>query len=136
MFPGSRYTLDLYHVKEYARRVLVDHQYKRFLSLVKANLPRTALQYLRALHPSDRRHAEDLRAFQDYVQENIDGMHYRPGEIHGSGVIEKMADLLVKKRMKRQGMTWSKQGANAILALRSRIINDNHQAKTLAAAPA
>lgn len=40
-----------------------------------------------------------------------------------SGVIEKMADLVVKKRMKRQGMRWSQAGANNLLALRTQYLN-------------
>ncbi len=127
VFPGSRYTLDLYHLKEKAGTVLVDHQYKRFMSFVMAGLPRTALEYLRQLHPSDEQHAHELRAFCQYVEGNLDGIRYQPHEIHGSGVIEKMADLVVKKRMKRQGMRWSCQGANNLLALRTRYLNAQTQ---------
>jgi len=127
VFPGSRYTLDLYHLKEKAETVLVDRQYKRFMSFVMAGLPRTALEYLRQLHPSDEQHAHELRAFCQYVEGNLDGIRYQPHEIHGSGVIEKMADLVVKKRMKRQGMRWSCQGANNLLALRTNYLNAQTQ---------
>jgi len=34
-----------------------------------------------------------------------------------------MADLIVKKRMKRQGMRWTKEDANNILALRAKFFN-------------
>lgn len=51
-------------------------------------------------------------------------MRYTAGDINGSGAIEKMADLVVKKPMKRQGMTWSRAGANNILALRSVYLNN------------
>lgn len=135
VFPTSSYTLDLYHLKERARRVLLDHQEKIFLSLAKANLPQTALKYLKGLRPSDSCHREQLEAFTRYVEENLNGMRYPPGEIHGSGVIEKMADLVVKKRMKRQGMTWSRSGANNILTLRAHTINQNFQRIALAASP-
>jgi hypothetical protein len=135
MFPGSRYTLDLYHLKENARRVLLDHQQENFLSLVSANQAQAALRYLKQLHPSDKRHAEELRNFQSYVEENIDGMQYSTTEIRGSGVIEKMADTVVKKRMKRQGMSWSRPGANNILALRTRYINEQHSKSDLTVSP-
>ena len=37
----------------------------------------------------------------------------------GSGVIEHNVDLIVARRFKRQGMrSWSRQGANNLLALR------------------
>lgn len=133
VFPRSRYRLDLYHLMENARHVLLDYQHQKFFTFIKANLPRTALAYLKGLHPSDERHQEKLQAFVQYVEENLDGMNYFPGEVHGSGVIEKMADLVVKKRMKRQGMRWSTRGANNLLALRSWTINENYRKMSLAA---
>jgi hypothetical protein len=122
-FPGSRYTLDLYHLKEKARAVLVDHQYEQFCRLVRTNLVQTAMEYLHRLRPSDDRHGEALEEFRQYVEDNREGIHYEPGVIWGSGVAEKLVDVVVGKRMKRQGMTWSRSGANNLLALRSRHIN-------------
>lgn len=127
VFPNSRYTLDLYHLKEKASTVLIPHQFKRFMSYVMSGLPRTALEYLENLRASDEQHAIDLKQFQQYVEGNLHGMFYRRNEIHGSGVIEKMADLVVKKRMKRQGMRWSRLGANNLLALRTRYLNAHTQ---------
>lgn len=135
MFPGSRYTLDLYHLKENARRVLLDRQQENFLSLVNANQAQAALRYLKQLHPSDKRHTEELRTFQSYVEENIDGMQYSTTDVRGSGVIEKVADMVVKKRMKRQGMSWTRRGANNILALRARCINDQRRKIDLSVIP-
>jgi hypothetical protein len=122
-FPGSRYTLDLYHLKRRARTVLLEHQYRYFCRLVKTNLIEMALEYVDRLRPSDDRHREALQQFRDYLQQNREGLHYQPGQVWGSGVIEKMADLVVGKRMKRQGMIWSRQGANNLLALRSQYLN-------------
>jgi hypothetical protein len=122
-FPGSRYTLDLYHLKRRARTVLLEHQYRYFCRLVKTNLVEMALEYLDRLRPSDDRHREALQQFRDYLQQNREGIHYQPGEVWGSGVMEKMADVVVGKRMKRQGMIWSRAGANNLLALRSHYLN-------------
>ena len=68
-------------------------------------------------------HGFALEEFKQYVETNLQGMIYQPNRIHGSGVIEKMAELIVKKRMKRQGMRWTKEGANNILALRAEFFN-------------
>jgi len=38
-----------------------------------------------------------------------------------------MADLVVKKRMKRQGMRWSREGANNLLVLRAQYLNAQTQ---------
>lgn len=122
-FSNSRYTLDLYHLKRRACEVLLDHQYQEFLRLIKAGLVPAALRYLDRLRPSDRRHREALQQFREYVEQNQDGIRYEPGEVWGSGVMEKMADVVVGKRMKRQGMIWSRAGANNLLALRSQYLN-------------
>jgi hypothetical protein len=114
VFPRGRYTLDLYHLKERASSVLVDHQQNQFFEYIYRGKPRDGLAYLRTLMGSDRRHKVELEDFVHYVEDNLSGMKYTVGDINGSGVIEKMANLVVKKRMKRQGMTWSKAGANNI----------------------
>ena len=112
MFPGSQYTLDLYHLKRNAHGVLPQRQAKQFLSLVMTGLAETAIDYLEHIKPMDERHAQELQQFRNYVKDNREGLRYRRGQLNGSGVIEKMADLVVKKRMKRQGMRWSQAGAN------------------------
>lgn len=118
VFPRGRYTLDLYHLKERASRVLVEHQERQFFEQVHRGKARDGLVYLRTLCSSDRRHKRELEEFIHYVEENLSGMHYTADAVKGSGVIEKMSDIVVKKRMKRQGTTWSQRGANNILALR------------------
>lgn len=123
MFPGSQYTLDLYHLKRNAHVVLPQRQAKKFLSLVMTGLAETAIDYLEHIKPIDDQHAQELQQFRNYVKDNRDGLRYRRGQLNGSGVIEKMADLVVKKRMKRQGMRWSQGGANNLLALRVRHLN-------------
>jgi hypothetical protein len=122
-FPGSRYTLDLHHLKEKARAVLVEHQYEQFCQLVRVGLVQTAIEYLHRLRPSDDRHADALKEFRQYVEDNREGIHYEPGSVWGSGVAEKLVDVVIGKRMKRQGMIWSRSGANNLLALRSQQIN-------------
>jgi len=122
-FPSSAYTLDLYHLKRNAHRVLPERQVKQFINLVMTGLPQTAIDYLDHIQAIDRQHEQELQQFRDYVKANRDGLRYRRGGLNGSGVIEKMADLVVKKRMKRQGMRWSQAGANNLLALRTRVLN-------------
>ena len=45
------------------------------------------------------------------------------GEVIGSGVVEKAADGVVSRRFKRRGMSWKRAGAEAIVALRTDILN-------------
>ena len=123
--PGSRYTLDAYHLRKAAGQVLTERQDKQFCSLVwRDRAPTKALEYVRRLQPSDGEHRLELHTFCLYLERNLDGMRYdRPGPV-GSGVVEKAADIVVGRRMKRRGMSWSRQGANNLLALRVRSLNE------------
>jgi hypothetical protein len=124
VLPGSRYTLDAYHLQKAAREVLTQRQYEQFRSLVFSNRAAAALQSVRRLHPSDRDHRQELEDFTAYVERNLDGMHYHTNGPIGSGVVEKMVDIVVGRRMKRRGMSWSTHGANNLLALRKRVLNE------------
>ena len=44
----------------------------------------------------------------------------------GSGAVESMCKGLVGERFKRRGMRWSVAGANAVLALRAAIFNEEY----------
>ena len=52
------------------------------------------------------------------------------GEPVGSGMVEREVDLVLNRRMKRQGMRWRRTNAAAVVALRVRTSNDtsNHTA--------
>lgn len=45
------------------------------------------------------------------------------GEPIGSGMVEREVALLINRRMKRQGMRWRRDNADALVALRARTIN-------------
>ena len=73
---------------------------------------------------------ERLEALQGYLESNWGGLYgvdwLRPklsveGRkvlVVGSGAIEKHTDLVIGRRMKGQGMRWTKKGANHLLKLR------------------
>jgi hypothetical protein len=124
VLPGSRYTLDAYHLQRAAREVLTERQYQHFRSLVFGNRAADALHYIRHLQPSDRDHRQELQDFSDYLERNLDGIRYHDKGPIGSGVVEKAADIVVGRRMKRRGMSWSREGANNLLALRNRYLNE------------
>lgn len=72
--------------------------------------------------------ADEGRAILDYLRSNTPRLHAaaelrRQGApkdlcVRGSGAIEHNIDLIVKRRMKRRGMFWSRAGAENMLALR------------------
>lgn len=123
IFPGSRYTLDAYHLQKAAREVLTERQYHYFLCLVWKDKALEALRYVKRLQPSDAEHRGELETFCAYLERNLDGMRYDRSGVVGSGVVEKAADIVVGRRMKRRGMSWSREGANNLLALRVLSLN-------------
>jgi len=131
IFPGSRYTLDAYHLQKAAREVLTQRQYDNFRSLVFRNQAPEALRYVRTLQGSDRQHREELENFSAYLERNLDGINYHMKGPIGSGVVEKIADIVVGRRMKHRGMSWSRQGANNLLALRVHALNQASDRRAL-----
>ena len=65
---------------------------------------------------------EDVRQCADYVERNRERMQYADfraqGLTVGSGVVEAGCKTTIGARLKRAGMHWTVEGANAIIALR------------------
>ena len=55
-------------------------------------------------------------------------VYLRKGDPIGSGVVEGACKHLVKDRMERTGMRWSREGAQAILELRAVDLNGDWEA--------
>ncbi len=72
-----------------------------------------------------------LQEFIEYVQNNWEGIvnyrdMYKAGYMVASSLVEKAADLVVAKRQKKkQGMRWSRSGADNLCALRTLWLNDD-----------
>ncbi len=64
-----------------------------------------------------------------YLWKNRRRMHYaayrQAGFPISSGTVESTAKTLVQQRMKQAGMRWSRHGAQAMLALRARLLSDH-----------
>ena len=80
-----------------------------------------------------RSHAEtsdDARKCVDYIDHNRDRMRYPEFRAMGlcvaTGVVEGGCKNIVASRLKRGGMHWTVDGANAIMALRCAILSDPH----------
>lgn len=58
-----------------------------------------------------------------YISQNQDSMNYSVDNRNGSGGIEKNIGIHVGRRCKKQGMSWSHEGINNLLALRSNKLN-------------
>lgn len=49
-----------------------------------------------------------------------------------SGLVEREAELVINRRLKRRGMRWRRANADAIVALRVRPLNEDWQVQPIA----
>jgi len=67
--------------------------------------------------------AKEKRDLLGHVLSNRDSLDYGTDKRNGSGAGEKTIGIHVGRRLKKQGMRWSKEGANNLLALRTEKLN-------------
>ena len=81
----------------------------------------------RQLCPDPKQTCKDIEKEIGYFEENAGRMKYseykEKGLFVGSGVIETGCKTIVGKHLKQSGMRWSVRGADAIIALRCRILS-------------
>ena len=141
-FPGAVQIVDLYHARQHlwelARSLhpndagnqkawMKVHQ-KRLLDKGKIG---KLVEALRAIHSTNPELADKIRIEAGYFESNTQRMRYpqfrRQHLFVGSGVIEAGCKTVISSRLKRSGMFWTVQGANAILALRCCHLNDRFE---------
>jgi len=98
----------------------------------KGYLARSQLRYLfrqlRQLYPKGTPLPEPVRQASGYLFRNRHRMDYaafrQRGLPIGSGTIESACKTVVQARMKQAGMRWSRNGAQAMIALRCLLLSD------------
>jgi len=117
--PGALYVLDWTHLERRVREVLCRPEDDGVLGDVLAACrradPQGALDVLRTwTPPHDDRGL--YRRLLRYIRINAQGIaNHALVETHGSGAIEKAVDLIISRRYKLRGMSWSEKGAAALL---------------------
>lgn len=133
-FPDAVFQLDHYHLKVRLRKVAGDPKRAgRWISWALAGSWRRierSMTHLVAKGTLDPKAARETRAFLELNAPAIWAFRGlleagAPPELctRGSGVIEHTIDLLVARRMKRQGMFWSRDGAHNVLVLRALLVD-------------
>ena len=136
-FPGAIQIVDLYHAREHLWETSgklfpgSESRRKAWAKRMQDKLDQGEIEALvaslRRLPPKHPEHVQLLANEADYFQRNADRMRYpefrRQGLFVGSGVIEAGCKNVVGLRLKRSGMFWTVDGANAILALRCSRLN-------------
>ena len=89
---------------------------------------RPLFHYIRQRYPHGQPLPDELRQAVGYFFHHRHRMRYQQfrqaGCPVGSGVVESACKVVVQARMKQAGMTWSRPGAQVMLALRSTILSE------------
>ncbi|MGH8936156.1 MAG: UPF0236 family transposase-like protein [Acidimicrobiia bacterium] len=134
-FPDAVYQLDHYHLKQRLRQVAggrVDLA-GRWISWVLAGQWRRVARSMSHLVGAGRLEPKVARETLSWLEVNQGAIwafqilveRGAPRELctRGSGVVEHNIDLVAARRMKRQGMRWSRRGAHHMLALRCLLVD-------------
>lgn len=134
-FPDAAFQLDHHHLKARLRQVAAGDPKRagRWIAWALAGSWRRierSMAHLVARGGLDPKLAREMRSFLELNAPAIWAFRVllaagAPPELctRGSGVIEHTIDLLVARRMKRQGMFWSREGAHNILVLRALVVD-------------
>lgn len=127
-FGGSHYQLDLWHLQErIALLVGMKNRPEILYKHIYSNRIGVLIKKIDQIKWADKEKKEELI---QYIENNKDGiMSFRKlktiySEIDGkmlncgSGAMEKNIEINIGRRFKKQGMHWSKAGANRLLKLR------------------
>jgi hypothetical protein len=128
-FPGSIHQVDHFHVAERLWQA-VGGDVGRFAGLKDwafTDPLGLARRIRQGTVPVAGYRADELAGYLETVAPHLHGGDLLPRRLRrgrmrivGTGVVEKHQDLVVKRRMKRQGMRWTRRGAEHLLALQAR----------------
>ena len=140
-FPGAIQIVDLYHARQHlwelAGKLFAGNEARRkgwatrMLSKLDQGEIESLVASFRRLLANHTELAALIATEAEYFERNADRMRYpdfrRLGLFVGSGVIEAGCKSVIGLRLKRSGMFWTVDGANAILALRCSLLNNRFE---------
>ena len=135
-FPGAIQIVDQYHAREHlwtVSKAFHGDDPDRVSAWAEARCTELDQGRLDDLMDALRSAAscEEARRCLQYVERNRDRMRYADfraaGLCIGSGVVEAGCKTVVGNRLKRAGMHWTVEGANAILALRCCMLSGRYE---------
>ena len=138
-FERMKKAFDAYHGEGSAESLGAFEEHRKRLKEDTAGLETLlrALRYRRGRCAGTRKKIIDqqIRYFQTH-RDHMNYMELQERDLPiGSGVVEAACKTLVTQRLKRSGMSWSQEGGQAILTLRSLLQSDRwHRGWTILAA--
>lgn len=127
LFPQATQILDRFHAKEHLSQVakIIYGDSPESKPWIQARYEELDQGHLRSLVHALRGHANHYKERREcihYIWKNRRRMRYpkfrQQGLCTSSGVVEAGCKVVIGTRLKRAGMHWTVQGANAIIALR------------------
>ena len=129
--------LDWWHMLQYVWQIAADalgpnsSEASAWVNAQKAALARSQLRLffrrILRLYPNPAEAPPEVKQAVAYLWKNQRRMNYaayrKAGLPISSGTVESAAKTLIQQRMKQAGMRWSRDGAQAMLALRARLLS-------------
>lgn len=136
-YPGATQIVDYWHacqhIHEFARTYYGEnssqgrHWTDKHCRDLKHKGPRKLLRALSCMRPQTLEQAAAIRLVRGYFEHHAQRMAYdrfrAAGLMIGSGPVEAACKVVVGQRLKRSGMRWSADGADAILAARAAVLS-------------
>ena len=130
--------LDWWHMLQYVWQIAnqamgpASAEASAWVNAQKAALARSQLRlffmHILRLYPKPDDAPPEVKQAINYLWKNRQRMRYaayrKAGLPISSGTVESAAKTLVQQRMKQAGMRWSRDGAQAMLALRARLLSN------------
>lgn len=117
----------LYRQDEPTQKALGDQWAQARVESLKSEGPLPLLRALRRRQGKTKTQQEVLRQARHYFTHNAQRMdypqHLAAGRMIGSGPVEAACKSVVGVRLKQAGMRWSNAGADAVLAVRTTLLN-------------
>jgi hypothetical protein len=130
-FPSATYVLCLYHLHRRLKEALTRRKSEQTVirDLLLSNRIDQALAAIDHLiqHPHDPKEKDLLIKFYTYLSRNREGIRnqcrLKDQEVTRTGAIESNINQVIASRFKKRGMSWSRQGALALLKIKQIILN-------------
>ena len=123
VYPEADKRLDLYHLKKACCSVLTDEEWTVLEGALYEGDVEAFVDTLEVVVAGKEITAKEKVDLLSYVLSNRDSLDYGEDKRNGSGAVEKNIGIHVGRRLKKQGMSWSREGANNLLALRTEKLN-------------
>lgn len=122
-FPDAIHVLDMYHLKhrvEMLFGIKVDDDTASLrdeaLDICGSYDPDLLIDFIAAWKPKDNTKLEDQAELITYITNNAEAIrNHHLVFIHGSGWIEKGVDLMISRRLKNRGMSWTVHGCSNLI---------------------